>query len=362
VNYLQIPAPAVKKRMSTAEILLGPPVPKIDRLRSFSEDDFEEVVHEWAFGFLNKQYSDVKKMADAGDKGRDVIGFYADGASDIYQCKHYKNAIQPSDIWIEFGKLCHYTFIGDYKIPKSYFIVSTEGIGPTLSDILAEPKGINTLLAKAWATYCETKISKQPVLLEGAFKKYVDEFDFSIVHEKKTLSLIEEHSKTVYHASRFGGGLTKYRKAIPTAPAELQPREMDYIQQLFEVYSEKTGKAINSLEAIKLSSGFTDHFNEQRNSFFCAESLEIFSRENFPDSDPLPFSELKNDAYSLVSNLLFLLEKEDSFHRLVASVQEVLRNSFVNNPLSVSYEIGPLDKTGLCHHLANEKRLRWKAK
>jgi hypothetical protein len=362
ITIADIPPPELKKRLSTAEILLGPPLDPLTRLRNFSDEDFEKVVFDWAYGFLAPRYVQVKRLGGAGDKGRDIIAYYVDDRIDIFQCKHYDHPISPVDIYVELGKLCYYTFARHFRVPDSYTIVSSQGLGPKLFDMTKNPTQLRAALVDHWEGYCESKITgKERVRLDGEFKEYVEQFDFSIVKELTPSDLIDQHSKTAYHAIRFGGGLKKYRQYIPEAPSAVQSKELNYITQLLEVYSEKTGRemTIVDLEFLK-TMDLIDHYNEQRNSFYCAESLEIFSRENFPDSEPLPFIELKNESYSIISNMLLIMEKDPAFARLVSSVQEVLRSSFSSNPLSLNQELKALDKKGICHYLANENKVKWR--
>lgn len=37
---------------------------------------------------------------------------------------------------VEFGKLCYYTFIGEYNIPQKYYIVASNGIGKSLRSLI----------------------------------------------------------------------------------------------------------------------------------------------------------------------------------------------------------------------------------
>ena len=68
--------------------------------------------------------------------GRDVIGFVDadnDKVWDNYQCKHYSNALRPTDIWLELGKLMHYTQIEEFTYPRNYLFVTPRGAGTKLA-------------------------------------------------------------------------------------------------------------------------------------------------------------------------------------------------------------------------------------
>ncbi|HYH15815.1 MAG TPA: ABC-three component system protein, partial [Flavisolibacter sp.] len=267
--------------------------------------------------------------------------------------------ITPTDIYLEFGKLCYYTFKKDYEIPQAYYIVAPKGVGPSLQDLIDVPTDINTKLIAKWDDYCKDHITKKvEVALTDELRDYIEKFNFSIVKAKQPHELIGEHGTTTYHASRFGGGLLKYRQTIPKAVEEIDKRELEYTEQLLEVYSQELSKPIATKDELeKEDADFFEHFNHQRDCFYSAESLEKFSRENFPDANPLPFDEVKEDTYGIVENALFLNRKEGGLKRLTYSIQEVLRSSFNSSPLKD--EIKEIDKKGICHYLANEKRVKW---
>ena len=257
------------KRISSSEVLQGKVIPDIDRLLLFSPHDFEAMVLEWATEFLKGKYSDVKNIGGAGDKGRDVIGYYPDNSIDIYQCKHYKDPITPTIMYVELGKLCLYTFNKDYPTPKTYYVVSPKGCGGALSDLIDNPIELRKKLIDNWSIYCESKItSTGKVELKGAFRKHVEQFDFSIVKVMQPLTLISQYKETSHYPTRFGGGLVKYRSVLPKADENIDVRELVYTEQLLKVYSEKEATKISTVSELKTKSvDLEEHFNEQRNSF-----------------------------------------------------------------------------------------------
>ncbi|WP_313410800.1 hypothetical protein, partial [Sphingobacterium multivorum] len=184
ITFLEITRPKGKRRISTFEILSGAIVSPLDRMKTISEDDFEEMVLEWADDYLSKKYPKVRQLGGAGDKGRDILGFLDDQKFDIYQCKHYATKLAPTDIYKELGKLVYFTFKGDYSIPEKYYFVSPKGVGTTVFDMIQNPSDINQTLADNWDKYCRDDITKkESIILEGDFKTYVKSFNFSILDE-----------------------------------------------------------------------------------------------------------------------------------------------------------------------------------
>ncbi|MGJ1233855.1 MULTISPECIES: ABC-three component system protein [Sphingobacterium] len=359
ITFLEITRPKGKRRISTFEILSGAIVSPLDRMKTISEDDFEEMVLEWADDYLSKKYPKVRQLGGAGDKGRDILGFLDDQKFDIYQCKHYATKLAPTDIYKELGKLVYFTFKGDYSIPEKYYFVSPKGVGTTVFDMIQNPSDINQTLADNWDKYCRDDITKkESIILEGDFKTYVKSFNFSILDEIAPHELINQHAETRYHILRFGGGLKKFREIIPEATVEIQPKELVYTSQLFAVYSENIASSISSITELEAASvDLHNHFKEQRKSFYCAETLETFSRENFPEADPLPFEELKDEAYNIATTNLLCAMDKSGLERLLSVTKGVKQQSFASNPLF--QEIKVQDKEGICHHLANEGKVQW---
>ncbi len=358
-KFQNIPKPQGKGRLSTNDILGGQITPAIERMRSLSEDEFEDLVLEWADGFLNNKYDKIRQYGGSGDKGRDIVGFYQNEDIDIYQCKHYSAILSPALFWVELGKLCHYTFTKQYKIPKAYYIVTTKGVGPKLLDYINNPTEFNDLLISEWEDKCESKIKSTKTILTKAFKKYIENFDFSIIKDKSPLELINEHKQTTYYPQRFGGGLIKYRNLIPKPTKTIQKHELNYTTLLFDAYSTKTGVDIkNQKELETTNKDLAEHFEEERTSFYCTESLDRFSRDNFADLATPPFEELKEDSLLVIKSKLRLSTYIEAFERLEDAKLEILSQQFTSNPLHK--EIRNLDKVGMCHYLANEKSVKWK--
>lgn len=354
-----IPKPIGKGRLSTNEILGGQFTPPIERMRSLSEDEFEDLVLEWADGYLDNKYDKIRQFGGSGDKGRDVVGFYPNGDIDIYQCKHYSTILSPAQFWIELGKLCHYTFTNQYDIPKSYYIVTTKGVGTKLLDYIKKPSEFNDLLIAEWTNKCESKIKSTKTILTPKFKTFIKKFDFSIIKDKSPLELIEEHKKTTYYAQRFGGGLIKYRNLIPKPTKSIKKSELNYTTLLFEAYSTKTGVDIKNQTILEQTDkDLSQHFEEERTSYYCTESLDKFSRDNFADLDEPPFDELKEDSLLVLKSKLRLSSYSETLDRLEDSKLALMAQEFASNPLHK--EIRNLDKVGMCHYLANEKRIKWK--
>lgn len=351
MNFEELPK---CKKIATYNPYGGQNIPPLDRLKIMGDDDFEDLVLEWANGYIKNQYIKVSRMAGSGDKGRDIVAYYEDRKYDIYQCKHYEKTLSPSNYWIEFGKLCYYTYNKSYNIPRKYYIVASKGIGQALRDLIDKPEKINSELISQWDTHCKNKIIKnENILLEGDFLKYVEKFDFSIVDDVPPISLIEQYSQTAYYKFRFGGGIKKRIKPNVPEVISSEEQELNYIKELFRVYCCESGQSINNIIQLRENKKFFQHLIRQREDFYIAQSLKRFSRDEYLDNEP--YIGVRNQIFK---GIIDSCEEEyKSYYKKVNSVLAVARTLSLE-----SMEFGIItteEKAGMCHDLVNDNELSW---
>lgn len=338
---------------------LGTWIDPVKRLGIFGEDEFEVFTLQWVEGFLSKKYYQVQWRGGAGDKGRDILAWIdppdvAPRKWDNYQCKHYKNALMPSDFWLELGKLCHYTFNNDFTVPQKYYIVTPHGTGTSLQDSIDNPNKLRKGLIENWVGYCEEKItSRGKIVLTPEFKNYIETFDFSIVTALLPHELINQHSQTKYHAYVFGAQL-KRRPTPPKPPDIIAGNEVTYVQHIYDAFSEHVKSPIHGRESFSDREYLLKTFDCAREGFYSAESLKEFARDNLPDN--LYFSDL-------MAQFLFGLQGvvygpfSDGYHRIVAAHN--LAQTIQVDSNALRDVIRSSDRVGLCHQLANENKLKW---
>lgn len=342
--------------LTNQDILFGTPIPAIDKLKIVSEDEFEDIVREWVAGYCEKNYVKVWRTGGAKDKGRDVVAIVNDsGTWDNFQCKHYNNALMPSDIWLELGKLCYYTFKKDYILPRKYYFVSPKGVGPTVGDYLAKPDELRIQLFNEWDKHCKDGITaKNQIHLSNELRKHIESIDFSIFTFLDPQELIEQHKQTNYYAARFGGGLKKRMRPIITTVQESEI-SIRYVEQLFEAYSDHLKIGLSKFNELNSHTELFSHFNRQRECFYWAEALNEFSRDSLPVGNTC-FSDLKEEIFHGVvdtSNQRHSSGYENILKTTAAAVALAIQS---NALLSVS---NTQDKIGICHHLANEDKITW---
>jgi C-terminal domain 6 of the ABC-three component (ABC-3C) systems len=342
--------------LSNKDILLGKHIPPEKQLWTYSADEWELFILEWAVG-LESKYQAVRRYSGKGDKGRDVMGFYGVPGTgcewDNYQCKHYKDPLGASVALTEIAKICFYGFSGDYPLPKASYFVSPHDITPALGDLLLNPNKLRIKLLNDWDKTCKTSIRKEPTPLSQELRSYIQEIDFSRFKDLPIAELIKQHAGTRYHAARFGV-MGKIRDPLPPPPESPGGHETRYVRQLLDVYGEKTDSADLTPEALEKYPDLLQHFHRQRTSFYSAEQLRVFSRETMPDDQV--FGELQDEVYNAVVDTCNL-SHPSSYHRLTNTL--VAAQALVVDTHALGAYVGPTDKRGICHQLANEDRLTW---
>ncbi len=342
--------------LTNNDILFGSPIPAIDKLKIVSPSEYEDIIREWIAGYCQKKYVGVRKVGGANDKGRDVVAFINEaGDYDNYQCKHYDHPLAPSDVWKELGKLCYYTFDGSYKLPKKYYFVAPQGVGPKLSDYLQNPTELKAELIKEWDRKCKNGISdKVEIELSDEFLTHINSIDFTIFKFLDPQEFIEQHQQTNYYAARFGGGL-KRRTNPPISSIEESEITIRYVEQLFEAYSDHLKVDLSKVSDLTPHSELFQHFNRQRECFYWAEALNEFSRDSLPTGNT-SFEELKEEIFHGVVDIS-TQSHSNGYENVKKTTATAASLSIQSNALiSVSKM---QDKIGICHHLANENKLIW---
>lgn len=357
-ELLELSEPQSPKGLSNADLVVGLPIPPLDRLKTFSDAQFEEMVSEWAHAFLRTKYPVVRRASGAGDKGRDVIGYkdadISTASWDNYQCKHYDHPLMPSEIWAELGKFCYYTAHGHYSVPDEYYFVSPRGIGPALATLLENPPELKRQLLDNWDSHCSTSIRRgETCALDDLLRGHIEGLDFRMFKAMSPETLIDQHRQTPWHAFRFGGGLQR-RPDPPDPPAAIHASEVRYVAQLCAAYGSHINVPIPDPSALSSHPEYESHFRRQREAFYRAESLKEFERDTVPSGEGFP--KLKEEIYRGVVDVC-AAPHSSGFVRCNATTSAARALQITGNVL-----VGVLhveDRSGICHHLANEDRLTW---
>lgn len=353
-NTIPLPTPAVLPSVSADIVSSGPMIAPIERIKLFSDTQWEEFVLEWADS-LRTEYRVVERCGGSGDMGRDIIATCADVNEgwDNYQCKHYRNPLAPSDVWTELGKLVYYTYIGKYTYPRRYHFVAPQGAGTKLSNLFKRPADLKAGLIAEWHDKCFNKItSTKSVELDEPLRSYVEGLDFGIFDAIPPLRVIDQHAKTRWHVARFGGGLPP-RPQPDEPPTVPTVEEANYVRELLDAYGDYLKRPLASIEDISSIEDLRDHFTDSRIEFYSAESLRTFSRDTLP---PGEFERLQDEVHSGIRDEI-RCGHSDGYRRVVAVVKTA--RSLQLSAHALHSRISIRDRGGICHQLANDKKVRW---
>jgi hypothetical protein len=347
--------PAPPDQLAADLVASGPPIHPEDRIKLYSDAEWERFVQEWVDS-LRDQYDLVERCGGAGDMGRDVIARVRDGngAWDNYQCKHYKESLKPSDIWIELGKLVYYTFRGDYAYPRRYYFIAPQGAGTKLSNFFRRPEELRAGLLTNWDNECRQKITKtQVVECDAAMRAYIERLDFSIYEATPVLRIIDAHAKTRWHVARFGGGLPPRPEPLPP-PSIPAANETVFVRELRRAYADHLRKDVNDVEKDLVGhDDLREHFGDARVEFYSAESLRTFSRDTLP---PGEFEKLQDEVHAGIKDDV-RGDHADGYRRVIAVVKTARLLPLAGN--SLHGRIHTRDRGGICHQLANDEKVRW---
>ena len=135
------------------------------------------------------------------------------------------------------------------------------------------------------------------------------------------------------------------------APARPTAIEREYLDQLRTVYAEAAGSTFHDVDAVFLDAEYGDHLRDQRTRYFEAEAFKRFHRDN---TDRRMVGQFQEDIYQGVVDV-----HRETHPRLIDRLGAVMKHasSIEASILGRSARI-PV-KQGICHHLANEGRLKW---
>jgi hypothetical protein len=346
------PAPVVGT--SPIAVTVGLPIPPIDRIKIFSSTQWEEFVLEWVDS-LRAKYGQVERWGGAGDMGVDVVATDAEDRSlwDNFQCKHYRDPLRPSDIWVEIGKLVYYTHRGEYTCPRRYFFVAPQGAGTKLSNLFKRPQDLRDDLIANWDGHCRTGItSTQAIDLDDGLLCHIAKMDFSIFEAIPPLRILDGHAKTRWHVARFGGGLPA-RSVTPEPPASPTPQEANYVRELLDAYGDHLRQTIRTVTDLATQPDLVEHFGDSRLEFYCAESLRAFSRDTLP---PGEFEKLQDEVHAGIKDEV-RSDHTDGYQRVIAVVKTARSLQLTGHALQSCMSVR--DRGGICHQLANDQKVRW---
>jgi hypothetical protein len=327
--------------------------PILKEIRNYSAQEWELFVEEWARGLENR-YTEVKRLGNPGDLGRDVIGFLdkqkLEGSWDLYSCKHYEKPLQPSIAGIEIAKIIYHSLSG-YSPPRHMYFASPRDVSTELADLLASPQKLKAYILQHWNSgYANRVTDTETILLEGKLKAHAENFDYSIFSWYQTSEMITDHRTTAHWAHRFGGLLPPPPNAV--VPLEVAPTENVYVRELLIVYGEQEQCDFGHCSELAAHPTWQDDFNRQRERFYQAEA---FSRAYRDETPPGTVENFVDDIHSAIDPIIKQTHPHgyDRLNRCLAQAAAVHAGGIL------AQHARPKVKQGVCHQLANSSKVRW---
>lgn len=341
---------------------LGLPVDPLDRLGTFSADEFERFVLEWADGYLAEKVpgvSELQQRGGAGDKGRDIVVWFGepndpDRYWHLYQCKRYSAALGEAAALGEIGKVLYFASKGHFTLPREYWFVARKGVTGPLQDLLDDQSKLKAELISSWSKNCATTIRKgQNIPLDERLLELINGPKFPVVRAKQHLEIIKEHSQTDYHLTVFGKPLIERPK--PSAPPSMiAEKERTYVRQLFEVIQEMTGSPVTHESDFKHQQEPTYLFERSRASFYSAEGLKELARDQMQQVE---FFDDLLDQFRTGLYWTYTAPAASGHDRIRITVRAAQTQQLDGHILRE--HLTTFDREGICHHLANDESLTW---
>lgn len=344
---------------------MGERIDDLARVRIWDEDRFERYIHEWAYTLQRKgTYGKVVWAPGSGDKGRDIRAYVTDekGEWDNFQCKYYRAALAPGDVWIELAKLCHYTHRGDFTKPRKYYFVAPHDLGPDLSGLIKQGTKLRDKLLREWVKTGKGSIAEKLAPLDDKLKAHVDAYDFDTIDCLQQRDVIEALKHTEYYRRVFGGVALVRPKPDPV-PDQPAPNETNYVQELLGAFAQhlKIDLAALTDEVLQMQPELSAYLKVSRSCFYSAEGLHRFGRDTFPTTHC--FEDLQDQVYVGVLGVANN-RHSDGYEKVRAVTTEAGKLQLGNHFLVGQKLVEVRDLHGICHQIVNTRdgRLAWVVK
>lgn len=325
------------------------------RLAELDDKHLENFVDLW---LTNKtEGMRVDRVGGAHDKGRDVVVFETDrrheGAWHLYQCKRktLNSSLGAPEALTELGKIFHHHVEGAYAtLPTKYVFVAPRGVSGQLQDLLYNPSRLGPALIEGWEKRCLRGISAgKETPLTARIAEAIAAFPFERVLHMNAPTIVKDPAARAALCRYLDVPLEEAPRGV--VPEKPEGTEIKYLDQLTRAYGAVEGVPFADADAVLCHPIHGEHLRDQRMRFFDAASFKRFHRDSVAPESLEAFSD---DVYSGVvdvyrRNGLGPIERVDA----VMTHASLLPAQLVRTNVRVTV------KQGICHHLANEGRMKW---
>lgn len=323
---------------------------------ALDDTELEQFVLDWVKSKTGI-YIEITRFSGSGDLGRDVVGFCTkdkhEGEWHNYQCKQYAKNLPTDTAICEIGKILYYAYRNEFTAPTRYFFVVPRGVNRNLETLIYNPQKFKSQIIAEWDKYCANKIiDGKNIQLDLSLKQFIQNFDFSNIHR---LNLDDILSDTFIKPVLFKWfGADPGPAPLANVPEKIEDSELPYINQLVDAYSQREGKKFINHEEVAKHSQHSKHLSIQRERFYGADVFKRFYRDN---TDQSVIESFENDIYHGIFDTCEGRRHADALD-CVNSVMNQAANIQPSGPLAHHARV-PI-KQGICHHFANEERLKWR--
>ena len=301
-------------------------------------------------------YAVIKRLGGAGDGGRDIEARFGQALVrdgwDLYQAKHYAKGLTHSDAFPEMAKFFKQLALKIYPRPNCYYFCCPRAVGNDLHNTMAS--GAAAFKAKfldAWKNE-QLGMKGRAAELTQDVQAAIDDFDFDRFIECPVHDLLVWHSlDSVAHHDQFG--IVPKRGDDDPMPVQPAGHEATYLDELLRAYTEHKASPVTWVDVP--GSDYEEHLTAQRQTFYCAEGLQRFSRDIYPHEQE--FERLLDMVYAGIRPTVTQLRLKTGMDRVDAAVDKASTLQVQESRLSPQLRGG--DLPGTCHHLVNGGRLKW---
>lgn len=141
-------------------------------------------------------------------------------------------------------------------------------------------------------------------------------------------------------------------------PEDIAPEEEAYVRELLAAYAESIKKGeITKFDLDSLPMKYKRNFSEQRINYYSAIRIDRFIRESIFQGE-VQAKKWKSETHDYIKDTLWD-DYDDGYKRLLAVMKKVVDCSTTSIITNMQNLVGPKEKKGTCHLLANEGSIRW---
>lgn len=322
---------------------------------ALDDTQLESFVHDWVKA-KTAEYFETTRFSGAGDMGRDVVGFRTkerhEGNWDNFQCKQYAKPLPTDTAVCEIGKILYYAYLKEFTVPEQYYFVVPRGVNRNLESLIFNPNKFKTKLISEWDQYCaDSIVENKKIALDQQLTNFIESYDFSSIHRLKLDDILADPAAKPVLYKWFGADPGPAPKGSP--PSSIDDRELPYINQLIEAYGQREGLQFSNHEDVAKHGKHSLHLSMQRERFYDADAFKRFYRDN---TDQATLESFESDIYH---GIIDTCEGQhtDALNCVNAVMSQAAQLA-PSGPLAQHARI-PV-KQGVCHHFANDGKVKWK--